>query len=90
MDDFPAGQDESERLPSEVDGDTIRKYFTLTKEDLEQIDQCRGPANKLGFAVQLCTLRWHGYFLSDTRDLPFAVIETLGSQLNQLQAKPQN
>jgi len=84
MDDSPTGLEESERLPSEVDNDTIRKYFTLTKADLEQIDQCRGPANKVGFAVQLCTLRWHGYFLSDTRDLPAPVLETLGSQLGLL------
>ena len=59
--------EEPERLPDEIDDDTLRKFFTLTKADLEQVDQCRGPANKLGFAVQLCTLRWHGYFLPDTR-----------------------
>jgi hypothetical protein len=34
----------------------------LTRPDLEQVDQCRGGANKLGFAVQLCTLRWRGHF----------------------------
>src|ERR1039457_4991126 len=58
--------EEPERLPGEIDDDTLRKYFTLTKTDLEQVDQCRGPANKSGFAIQLCTLRWHGYFLPDT------------------------
>jgi TnpA family transposase len=84
MDDSSAGLEESEHLPNEVDDDTVRKYFTLTKADLAQVDQCRGPANKLGFAVQLCTLRWHGYFLSDTRDLPSPVIEMLGSQLGLL------
>jgi len=41
--------EESERLPDEIDDDTVRKYFTLTKQDLEQVDQCRGPANRLGF-----------------------------------------
>ncbi|HYI97098.1 MAG TPA: DUF4158 domain-containing protein [Bryobacteraceae bacterium] len=86
--------EESEHLPNEVDDDTVRKYFTLTKADLAQVDQCRGPANKLGFAVQLCTLRWHGYFLSDTRNLPSPVIETLGSQLGllpiQIDDYPQN
>ncbi len=58
--------EEPERLPDGIDDDTLRKYFTLTRLDLEQVDQCRGPANKLGFAVQLCTLRWRGYFLPDS------------------------
>ena len=53
----------SERLPQDIDPDTLRKYFTLTRPDLEQVDQCRGATNKLGFAVQLCTLRWRGHFL---------------------------
>ena len=40
--------------------------------------------NKLGFAVQLCTLRWQGYFLGDTRGLPATVLETLARQLGLL------
>ena len=56
--------------------------------------QCRGPTNKLGFCVQLCTLRWHGYFLPDTRDVPSSVIQMIGSQLGLLpipiDAYPQN
>ena len=64
----------SERLPQDIDPDTLRKYFTLTRPDLEQVDQCRGVANKLGFAVQLCTLRWRGHFLRDTREIPEPVL----------------
>ena len=60
----------SERLPQDIDPDTLRKYFTLTRPDLEQVDQCRGVTNKLSFAVQLCTLRWRGHFLRDTREIP--------------------
>jgi TnpA family transposase len=86
--------EEPERLPDEIDDDTLRKYFTLTKLDLAQVDQCRGPTNKFGFAVQLCTLRWHGYFLADTRGVPSSVIEMIGSQLGLLplsiDAYPQN
>jgi Domain of unknown function (DUF4158) len=39
----------------------LRKYFTLTETDLQELTVCRGVVNKLGFAVQLCTLRWQGY-----------------------------
>jgi hypothetical protein len=44
---------------------------------LEQVDQCRGSTNRLGFAIQLCTLRWHGYFLPDTREIPASVVEMM-------------
>ena len=74
----------SERLPQDIDPDTLRKYFTLTRPDLEQVDQCRGVANKLGFAVQLCTLRWRGHFLRDTREIPEPVLENLSLQLGVL------
>ena len=83
-----------ERLPGELDEATLRKYFTLTRADREQVEQCRGPVNRLGFAVQLCTLRWQGYFLPDTRDLPPSVLDILGSQLGllpiSLEDYPQN
>ena len=83
-----------ERLPDEIDDDTLRKYFTLTKSDMEQVAQCRGPTNRLGFAVQLCTLRWQGYFLPDTGDVPGSVVEMIGSQLGllpvSLESYPQN
>jgi TnpA family transposase len=82
--------EEPDRLPGGIDDDTLRKYFTLTKADLEQVDQCRGPTNRLGFAVQLCTLRWHGYFLPDTRDIPSSVVEMIGSQLGLLPIAPDN
>jgi Domain of unknown function (DUF4158) len=83
-DDFEKDLESPERLPDAIDTDTLRKYFTLTQPDLNQTHQCRGVVNKLGFAVQLCTLRWHGYFLPDTRDLPSAVIETIAVQLGVL------
>ena len=73
-----------ERLANDIDAETLRQYFTLTPPDLDQVHQCRGAVNKLGFAVQLCTLRWHGYFLPDTRDVPSAVIETIAWQLGVL------
>jgi hypothetical protein len=76
--------DAAEPLPSEVDVVILRKYFSLTIADLEQVERCRGPANKIGFSVQLCTLRWRGHFLPDTRDVPAAVLEVLAPQLGLL------
>jgi Domain of unknown function (DUF4158) len=73
-----------ERLPEDIDADALRKYFTLSETDLEQVAQCRGAINKLGFALQLCTLRWRGHFLRDTRDISESVLTALASQLGVL------
>ena len=74
----------AEQLPETLDPESLRKYFTLTETDLQEVAVCRGVVNKLGFAVQLCTLRWQGYFLGDTRGLPATVLETLARQLGLL------
>ncbi len=76
--------DAAERLPAEIEPAILRKYFSLTRADLDEVERCRGPANKLGFSVQLCTLRWRGHFLPDTRDVPAAVLEVLAPQLGLL------
>jgi TnpA family transposase len=83
-DESPAVEDAAERLPAELDAEILRKYFTLTDGDLGQIAQCRGAGNKLGFGVQLCTLRWRGHFLADTREVPAAGLEVLARQLGLL------
>ena len=73
-----------QRLPETLDPENLRKYFTLTETDLQEVAVCRGVVNKLGFAVQLCTLRWQDHFLGDTRGLPAPVLETLARQLGLL------
>ena len=40
--------DAAERLPVETEPATLRKYFSLTGADLDEVERCRGPANKLG------------------------------------------
>ena len=73
-----------QRLPETLDPESLRKYFTLTETDLQEVAVCRGVVNNLGFAVELCTLRWQGYFLGDTRGLSAPVLETLARQLGLL------
>jgi hypothetical protein len=84
----------SDRLPREIGEDNIRKYFLLTHSDLQQVRRCRGNSNRLGFAVQLCTLRWRGYFFPDTSALPLEVLEFLAPQVKteavQIPEYPQN
>ena len=44
--------------------DEIIRYYTLTESDLAITNQHRGGANRLGFAVQLCYMRYPGRLLS--------------------------
>ena len=64
-----------------IDSDTLRRYFTLFEADLAEVERCRSEVNKLVVALQLCTLRWRGHFLSHFIDVPGNVIETLSAQL---------
>jgi hypothetical protein len=43
--------------------DDLIRHYTFSETDLSIIRQRRGPANRLGFAVQLCYLRFPGIFL---------------------------
>jgi hypothetical protein len=43
--------------------DDLIRHYTFSETDLSIIRQRRGPANRLGFAVQLCYLRFPGVIL---------------------------
>ena len=50
--------------------DELIRQYTFNETDLSVIRQRRGPANRLGFAIQLCYLRFPGVILG-VDDLPF-------------------
>ena len=50
--------------------DDLIRHYTFSDTDLSIIRQRRGPANRLGFAVQLCYLRFPGVILG-VDELPF-------------------
>ena len=47
----------------DIGRDDLIRYFTLTQADAVCVDpgRGRGPADRLGLAVQLCTLPWLGF-----------------------------
>lgn len=66
-------------LPESHD-DLIRQY-AFTQTDLSLIEQRRGDSNRLGFAVQLCLLRYPGYALSPDLQVPDPIIQWIAQQV---------
>ena len=61
--------------------DDLIRYYTFNESDLSLIRQRRGDANRLGFAVQICLLRYPGYALASDSVLPDPVIEWVATQV---------
>ena len=64
--------------PSQAD---LERVFFLDDEDRALIDRRRGEHMKLGFSLQLVTVRWLGVFLEDPLDVPVAVLDFVSEQL---------
>jgi TnpA family transposase len=83
------------RLPDELELEQLNKYFILSAADLAEIQECRGGTNKVGFAIQLCSLRWFGFLLADLGPTPQTIVDILVKQLGldepiDLSAYPQS
>jgi hypothetical protein len=55
--------------------------FFLDDADRALVGRRRGEQMKLGFALQLVTVRWLGTFLEDPLDVPAAVVDFVAGQL---------
>ena len=71
--------DELFALPTEKD--TLVRYWTLTGADLDAIRQRRRDRNRLGFALQLCALRYPGRLLRPGELIPAEALRFIADQV---------
>src|SRR3954447_12163245 len=64
-----------------IDAAEMVRHYTLGTEDLALIRTKRRPINRLGFAVQLCLLRYPGFGLGSAEQPPEAMIAFVAQQL---------
>lgn len=60
---------------------SLLRHYTLGDDDLGHIQERRRPENRLGFALQLCTLRYPGRALAPGEVIPHEVLSFIGAQL---------
>src|SRR5271170_4466416 len=76
-----AQRDRYGRYPDVVTPNDLSRCFHLSDDDRVQIMSCRGHHNRLGFALQLSTVRYLGTFLEDPIAVPPSVLQSLSHQL---------
>jgi Domain of unknown function (DUF4158) len=67
----------------DISRDDLIRHFTLTQSDAAFVDpgRGRGPADRLGLAVQLCTLPWLGFVPDEVLSAPQVAVARLAAWL---------
>lgn len=58
----------------------VERFFYLTEADLDLTAQRRSDVHRIGFGVQLGTVRARGRFLEDPLDVPWPAVEFVAEQ----------
>jgi Domain of unknown function (DUF4158) len=70
------------RFTGELSRSELERFFFLDDRDRDLLLNRRGDHNRLGFALQLGTVRRIGTLLSDPLDVPWSAMEYLAVQLD--------
>ena len=69
------------RFQEDVSPAQLARYFHLDDTDRRRVAEHRGDHNRLGFALQLGTVRFLGTFLTDPLAVPESVVTHVARQL---------
>ncbi|MGI0135240.1 MAG: Tn3 family transposase [Candidatus Micrarchaeaceae archaeon] len=69
------------QIPPDISDRLLARYHTLSDQELETISQHRRDHNRLGFAIQLCLLRFPGRSLLDLPEIPSRIISHVAAQI---------
>ncbi len=64
-----------------TDDASMLRHYILADDDLERINERRRSENRIGFALQLCALRYPGRLLSSDEIIPEKVLRFIAAQL---------
>ena len=64
-----------------TDARQIAECYTFSPADLDLIAQCRGDQNRMGFAIQLCFLRYPGRAWTPEESIPVPMLGYVAGQL---------
>lgn len=70
-----------EAIPKDLSRAELLRYFTYSEQDHQQIFQCRGEHNQIGFALLLSGVRLTGRFPHDFDMLPRRFLQHVCQQL---------
>jgi TnpA family transposase len=78
---LPTAAERTSLLAFPSTDDELIRHYTFSEPDLSVIHQRRGHHNRLGFAVQLCYLRYPGFALPTDAEPPASLLNIVGRQL---------
>ncbi len=64
-----------------TDDASMMRHYILADDDIEHINERRRSENRIGFALQLCALRYPGRLLSSDEVIPEKVLRFIAAQL---------
>lgn len=76
-----AERDRLRNFPDSITPDDLITYFTLSQEDLAEVNKRRRDHNRLGFALKVCALRYLGFCPEDLATAPPEAIVYVARQI---------